>query len=298
MGNAMKKFRLAVQIAFTALSNGYLKGFMGKGLYQGPLKQVCLPGLNCYSCPGALGACPIGSLQAVISSRQFDFSFYIVGFFMAAGALGGRLTCGFLCPFGLLQDLLYRVPLKKPMPLKLSRYWDLLRYGVLVLVVMILPVFAVNIIGQGDPWFCKVLCPSGTVMAALPQLLVNPELFSAVGGLFWFKLTTLITLLLLSLKIYRPFCRYLCPLGAIYGLFNPIALYHFKFIESACTHCGACAAACPMGLDPAKTPNSPKCVRCGDCTGACKQKALLPAFGIVKNQKKRYNEASHSGGPL
>lgn len=294
----MKNPRLTIQIAFTALSNGYMKGFMGKGLYQGPLKQICLPGLNCYSCPGALGACPIGALQAVISSRQFDFSFYVVGFLIAVGALGGRLACGFLCPFGLVQDLLFKIKLKKFKTPPFEKQLDWLRYIVLLVLVLLLPTLAVNFIGQGDPWFCKYLCPSGTLMAAIPQLLINPALFSATGALFILKMGILLIILFLSIKIYRPFCRYLCPLGAIYGLFNPIALYHFNHVESACTACGACKNTCPMELDPAKTPNSPKCIRCGACTRACKEKALLPAFGIVKSDKNRYNKTSSSGGRL
>jgi len=294
----MKNGRLGIQIAFTALTNGYIKGFMGKGLYQGPLKQICLPGLNCYSCPGALGACPIGALQAVISSRQFDFSFYAVGFLIAVGALGGRLACGFLCPFGLAQDLLYKMKLKKVKTPHFEKGPDILRYLVLLFLVVLLPLFAVNIVGQGDPWFCKYLCPSGTLMAAIPQLVINPSLFSAAGALFILKAVLLLAIIFLSIRIYRPFCRYLCPLGAIYGLFNPIALYHFNHIESACTHCGLCKEACPMGLDPACTPNSLKCVRCGACTRACKEKALLPAFGIVKTNKNRYNKSSPSGGRL
>jgi Polyferredoxin len=275
----MQKLRRLIQIAAIALSNGYIKGFMGNGLYQGPLKQLCLPGLNCYSCPGALGSCPIGALQAVISSRSFNFSFYVVGFLIAVGSLGGRLTCGFLCPFGFIQDLLYKIKCKKIKKPRFDTQLDFIRYGVLVIFVVLLPIVAVNFIGQGDPWFCKYLCPSGTLMAAIPQLIINHGLFSAAGWLFAIKAGILAALLLLSIKIYRPFCRYLCPLGAIYGLLNPVSLYRLKHLESSCTHCEGCKQACPMGLDPAATPNSPKCVRCGTCTKACKQKALLPTFG-------------------
>ena len=69
-----ERVRLWVQIAFAALTNGYLYGFLTGRIYTGPTKAVCVPGLNCYSCPGALGACPIGSLQAVLGSRKFGCS--------------------------------------------------------------------------------------------------------------------------------------------------------------------------------------------------------------------------------
>lgn len=107
--------RLIIQAAFTALTNGYVRGFAEGKIFTGSTKYVCVPGLNCYSCPGALGACPIGALQATLGSNKYQFAFYVLGFLMIFGALFGRLVCGFLCPFGLVQDLLHRIPLPKKM---------------------------------------------------------------------------------------------------------------------------------------------------------------------------------------
>ena len=106
----MKHLRLIVQACFAALTNGYVRGFLEGKIYSGPLKQLCVPGLNCYSCPGALGACPIGALQAVLGSRGRKFSFYVLGFLLAVGAVCGRFVCGWLCPFGLFQELLHKIP--------------------------------------------------------------------------------------------------------------------------------------------------------------------------------------------
>lgn len=98
---AQKKFRLKVQVVFTILSNGYLIGFAEGKIYRGISKRVCVPGLNCYSCPGAVASCPIGSLQAVLGSKDFKMSFYLVGFLMVIGSIFGRFICGWFCPFGL-----------------------------------------------------------------------------------------------------------------------------------------------------------------------------------------------------
>ena len=95
----------------------------------------------------------------------------------------------------------------------------LLRYAILIGFVVLLPMFAVDIIGQGSPWFCKYICPSGTLTAGIPLGATNPQLRAAMGGLFLWKFALLIFLILLSVAVYRPFCRYLCPLGAVYGLF-------------------------------------------------------------------------------
>ena len=58
--------RFGVQLVMTVLFNGYLKGFSGERIYSGNLKSLCVPVLNCYACPGALGSCPVGALQTVI----------------------------------------------------------------------------------------------------------------------------------------------------------------------------------------------------------------------------------------
>ncbi len=262
--------RTAIQMVFFALSNGYAAGFWRGNIYKGPGKFVCVPGLNCYSCPGALGACPIGALQAVLSSREYKFAFYVTGFFLLFGALLGRLVCGFLCPFGLVQDLLYKIPFaRKVARVPGDRVLRYVKYFILAGFVILLPLFAVDIIGQGQPWFCKYVCPSGTLFAGVPLLAANPPLREALGWLFTWKAAILASLLLLSAFVYRPFCRYLCPLGAIYGLFNPVAIYRFQVDQEKCVACGKCRQACKLNLAVNKTPNSAECIRCGDCLRAC-----------------------------
>ncbi len=268
--NQGQSLRHIVQISVAALTNGYLEGFKSGTIYTGPLKVACVPGLNCYSCPGALGSCPIGSLQAVLSNRGYNFSFYVVGFLFAFGALLGRVICGWLCPFGLVQDLLHKLPFyKKLNKLPGDKALLYLKYIILAVFVVLLPLTVLDIVGQGSPWFCKFICPSGTLFAGIPLVAINSSLRPALGGLFVFKMLILVMLLLLSLLVYRPFCRYLCPLGAIYGLFNPIALYRFKVDTAACINCGACQKACPLSIPVFKKPNSTECIRCGACRKAC-----------------------------
>ena len=291
MGRIKKRLRLIVQVVFTALTNGYAQGFVQGRIFTGPTKAYCVPGLNCYSCPGALGACPIGSLQAVLGSRNYKMAFYVVGFLMVVGAVFGRFVCGWLCPFGLVQDLLYKIPfVKKLRKLPGDRWLKWLKYVLLVGFVIILPLFAVDIIGQGQPWFCEYICPSGTLLAGIPLLAANPALRAAAGWLFSWKLLILVVLVFLSILAYRPFCRYLCPLGAIYGLFNPIAFYRLKVDEHKCTHCGACRRACKLDIPVDKTPNSPECIRCGDCKRACPHGAICSTFsrgrGSIEEESK------------
>lgn len=292
MANFLKKtifkMRLGIQIAFTALSNGYVMGFLKGKIYQGPGKKLCLPGLNCYSCPGALGSCPIGSLQAVLGSPKFQMSFYVVGFFLFTGAILGRVVCGFLCPFGLVQDLLYKIPFfakRKNMPGHKGLVW--IKYVILALMVVILPMFAVNAYGISDPWFCKYLCPSGTLFGGIPLIAANDGLQQALGGLFIWKMSVLLVILVWSLWVYRPFCKYLCPLGAIYGWFNPIALSRFQMDKEACIDCKKCKAACPMDIPVYAKPNSAECIKCGKCLQACPTDCIEVALWAKKKDESR-----------
>ncbi len=266
---------LLLRCAFTAVTNGYAQGFLQGKIYRGKLKLICMPGLNCYSCPGALGSCPIGSLQAVLDSGKFRFSCYVLGFLVLFGAVLGRFVCGWLCPFGLVQDLLHKIPLfqkKKNLPGHRVLRW--LKFVVLGLFVILLPMTVTGITGMGDPWFCKYLCPSGTLFGGIPLLAANPTLRAAAGLLFDWKMLVLLAVVVLSIKFYRPFCKYLCPLGAIYGLFNPVALYRYRVEESACVHCGSCRQACGMDIPVWEKPNSIECIRCGKCKAACPTGAI------------------------
>ena len=271
-----KDIRTWFQLAWTALSNGYFKGFFTGSIYKGKLKEFCLPGLNCYSCPGALGSCPIGSLQATLDSGSYKIAFYVLGFLFFFGSVFGRFVCGWLCPFGLAQDLIHKIPLfRKIKNLPGHRCLVWIKYVVLVLFVIILPMTVLNVSGSGQPWFCEYLCPSGMLFGGIPLTAVNAGLRSAARYRFLWKLVLLVGILLLSVKVYRPFCKYLCPLGAIYGLFNPIAFYRFRVVDEKCTRCGACQKVCKMDIPVYLEPNHRECIRCNDCRRACPTGALI-----------------------
>lgn len=166
--------RHLVQAAWAFLTNSYLAGFFHGKIYKGKLKNLCVPGLNCYSCPGAVGSCPIGSLQAVIGSWKFKFAAYAAGFLIFVGALVGRLVCGWLCPFGLIQDLLHKIPFpKKIKTFKADNILRKLKYIILVVFVILLPMYAVDFLGQGAPYFCKFICPAGTLEGGIPLVLLD-----------------------------------------------------------------------------------------------------------------------------
>ncbi|MCR5401941.1 MAG: 4Fe-4S binding protein [Treponema sp.] len=272
---SFSSLRLFIQVSFALFTNAYFKGFAQGRIFTGNTKYVCIPGLNCYSCPGALFSCPIGALQSSLSGRSFKFSLYVTGFLVLFGTFLGRFTCGFLCPFGLVQDLLYKIPFfKKIRRLPGQKVLHFIRYFILLIFVILLPLFVVDITGLGKPWFCKYICPAGTLEGGIPLVLANSAIRSAVGFLFKWKLFILIFIILLSIPVYRPFCRIFCPLGAVYGLFNKVSFIRYRVDSSKCTACGACQKECKLDIKVWKNPNSIDCIRCGQCRKSCPVKAI------------------------
>lgn len=267
--------RHGVQALWALLTNSYLAGFLQGKIYQGKLKTLCVPGLNCYSCPGAVGACPIGAMQAVIGSWNFKFAFYVAGFLMFVGGLMGRFVCGWLCPFGLIQDLLHKLPFwKKLETFRGDRLLRKLKYIILLIFVILMPMVLVDVLGQGAPYFCKLICPAGTLEGGMPLVLLNQSMQNALGLLYAWKNLLLLVTILLSILIYRPFCKYICPLGAVYSVFNPISVFRYRVDQEACINCGVCAKVCKMQVNPAKNANHPECIRCGVCKKSCPVKAI------------------------
>lgn len=276
-----QRFRKWIQSLFVLGSNSYFAGFFNGTIYKGQLKNACLPGLNCYSCPGAIGSCPVGALQNSIADPNQQISFYVLGFLTLTGGLLGRAVCGWLCPFGLVQEWLHKIPSPKFRPeLKAGLHRLLLqgKYVFLILFVIILPFIPTLTGGFGEPYFCKLVCPSGTLMAGFPLLAVNDQLRALAGWLFGWKSLVLLVFIGLAIVMSRPFCRYACPLGAIYGFFNRISLYRVSVNHSACISCGQCTRQCPMAVTVPADPNTAECIRCGECAAVCPTNAIRVGF--------------------
>ena len=281
----LTRFRGYIQAAAALLSNPHLPNFLKGEIYRGAGKKVCVPGLNCYSCPAASGACPIGALQTVAGSAKYGFSYYITGILILLGVLLGRFICGFLCPFGWFQELLHKIPTKKFSTKKLKCLtW--IKYAVLLVTVFLLPALAVDDVGMGDPFFCKYICPQGVLEGAIPLSIVNSGIRSALGALFAWKFSILIVVIAVSVLFYRPFCKWLCPLGAFYALLNKVSLFQMKVDTGKCVACGKCAKACKMAVDVTKTPNHTECIRCGMCVRECPTNAVSFHYGFGEGKDK------------
>ena len=257
--------RRITQAVSAVLYNCNFTGFIDGTLYQGNLKGMCVPGLNCYSCPGAIAACPLGSVQAALVSSPYKAPYYALGLVLLFGVLLGRVVCGFLCPFGLLQELLHKLPTPKLKKSKWTRRLSWAKYAVLAVFVVIIPIVA------AVPGFCKYICPAGTLEGGIPLLARNEELRSYAGWLFSWKSLVLALCIAGAVFCYRIFCRFLCPLGAFYSLFNGIAVIRPHVDAHKCNGCGACVARCGMDV---KCVGDRECICCMDCRRRCPKGAV------------------------
>ena len=265
--------RRIVQLIGLLLTNSYFPALWAGSFYQGPLKGVCVPVLNCYACPLAWGSCPIGALQHFIIVRALPL--YLLGVLGLVGLFVGRWPCGWLCPFGWFQDVLYKIRLPK------FTAPDWLRHMKFVFLIAVVGVIAWV---TYDPWFCKI-CPAGTLTAGLPwvwfQQRGSPfaEGMNFLTWIFTLKIVILAATVLFSAMMRRPFCRFVCPLGALLGLTNKFSVLKMgSDLDSCaiayakgsdfknCATCRYCSEHCPMHLKVPEQIDSVDCIRCMDCT--------------------------------
>lgn len=282
----METVRKWVQVIMGFLMNGSWSFPFTRTIYQGPLKVICAPGLNCYSCPAATTYCPMGSLQQLLGglrlaleNSQYYFGFSVIGSIGILGGLFGRMICGWACPFGFIQELLHKIPSRK---FGIPRLLSYGKFVFLFIFVIALPLTLVDEFGVGSPWFCKFVCPAGTLEAGIPMLLLQPNLRNTIGLLFLNKIVIMIIFLTWAVFASRPFCRTACPLGAFYALFSKIRLIRLQLDEAKCTNCKACHHVCPMGVKFNESPDDPECITCLACMNkACKFDAISLEIGGV-----------------
>ena len=237
---------------FFKLRNWVQLGFLA--VWLNPLialPQVCGVVYHCHACPASAFACPIGVLANFAAWHVFPL--VAVGLLLAVALSVGSLICGWVCPFGLLQDLAAKLPTPK---LRLPAWMGCGRFVVLGVMVLAVPYW----LGKDSALFICRICPVGTLEASIPDALKTGV---------WPSTTRLVVLgLLLTTMVFvrRPWCRVLCPLGGLLALGNRFSLLRIRWNKSACNHCTRCAKACPTDVDPTTEPNSSRCVRCLDCT--------------------------------
>ncbi|MBN2473209.1 MAG: 4Fe-4S binding protein [Pirellulales bacterium] len=182
-------------------------------------------------------------------------------FFIALAVVGNKLICGWACPFGALQELLYSLPLlkrikRRKLPFALT---NLIRGGLFVLMVLLL--------------FGLVGGKKGYVVYHF----MNPFNLFALRFETLSILLTVIIALGLALAVYRPFCQLICPFGFVSWLAERLSLVRVRIDHSRCNTCGACARACPLSAAADKIEGKhfgADCYSCARCLNVCPQEAI------------------------
>jgi ferredoxin-type protein NapH len=218
------------------------------------IHTMCSPVFHCYSCPLASFACPIGVLANSCALEQPLF--LPIGVILIFAALFGAFMCGWVCPFGFLQDLCAKVPTPK---LILPMWVGYCRYVVLVGLVLVAPYW----LGEGSPWFFCRLCPAGALEGMAPH--VVQQWAAGAEKIDWPSTAKAVILGVFVVAVFfvrRPWCTVFCPLGAIYGLANRVSFFVLRFDRAKCIDCKSCRSLCQYGGRADVRLASAACNRC------------------------------------
>ncbi|MCX7015476.1 MAG: 4Fe-4S binding protein [Candidatus Sumerlaeota bacterium] len=253
----MERFRKTIQtLSLLALHSSW-----------GPeAKWLCNPVLSCHSCALAWFACPVGVF--VHYSGYHVFPFFALGFVLLIGALVGRLLCGWVCPFGFVQDLLHKIAGPK---FSLPQWVSYGKYASLVLLVVLFP----YLWGEETQWsFCR-FCPAAALQVTTPAIVAGTTKLLSPSAII--KFSVLAVVVLFAIFSYRSFCQSLCPIGALLAPLNYVSFWSVKIPRESCLSCAKCDKACGLELKPSEriirgvpANRSADCIVCYDCQTACK----------------------------
>ncbi|MCR4795840.1 MAG: 4Fe-4S binding protein [Ruminococcus sp.] len=222
----------------------------------------------------------IGGLITSIAGGSFVFSDNIGRIILISGVflitlVWGRFFCGFICSFGAMQDLLNSIgkliPFKIKVPEKADKWLKLLKYAVLAFVAVGVWGFSVTDDTVWSPWAVFGIYSSFSGWSSL-------KYFLTLGGVL------LLLIIIGSLFIERFFCRYLCPLGALFSLVSRFRIYSLNRKPEKCGNCKLCTEKCSMGIPLYKYDEvrSGECINCMKCTSVCPNENIsadtLPAI--------------------
>lgn len=240
------------------------------------MHNICGPVFHCYSCPLAMFACPIGVIANFSALHVIPFA--AIGMLVVLGAAFGSFICGWVCPFGFLQDLIAKVPTPK---IALPLWAGHLRYVVLVAFVLVIPYFW----GEAHPFFVCRLCPAGALEGAVPNMVSQAVAHQPITWPTGLKSAIVVMIVIAMFFVWRPWCTLFCPLGAIYSLLNHVSFLFLRFHPHKCIDCADCRSLCVDGTPAERRVDGLHCVRCAECT-RCRSVTVETVLSLSDNTTK------------
>ncbi|MCD6461463.1 MAG: 4Fe-4S binding protein, partial [Thermoplasmata archaeon] len=260
----IRSLRIATQTFFFIITWAGLIGISMTGLIY--------PYFFCVASPGAWAGCPIGVLEqgfSTLATTGLLVLAFLVAFLGVLTLPFGRAFCGWACPIGFLNEIIYHLrkyflPALRPfggiaekLAKPAEKYGITPRYYKYIILAMI-PV-ASFITGE---FIFTDICPMGGITATLPTLLMGGY---RPDTLFPVKIFLVVMWLVIGVVMMRSWCKYLCPLGAAFAPMNKISLMRLEYDPGKCVHCNLCIKACPMDVDIFNDNRSLECILCGRC---------------------------------
>ena len=273
---------------------------------------LLLPILNGLGTPQKTVGDAFAALQLILYDAVFPW-LPIASFLLIAIVLG-RATCGWICPFGFIQDLLGYIK-RKHKEISPMTHEDMVnvKYGILAITLFVSVASALTLVAGAGLGFRRtfgifaqapfeVLSPANTLFSTLPSILLNArytiptwlETGDVIGNilngivsmpiLFWVQFVIVGFIIVLGVYVPRSWCRYFCPHGAALAFLNRFSFLGLKRELVKCTkaECHACVEVCPMKVPILDLPwekfTDPECIYCLKCVGACETKAIKPKF--------------------
>ncbi len=237
------------------------------------------------------------------------FPWLALASFLIVGILLGRFLCGWICPFGFIQDLIGFIKRKKmELSIRTQETMIYVKYAVLSIALFVSITFSITkLMGTHGNYesalgiFVKApfttLSPGETLFGALPQMILNfaetvsgTPILEALSGianvspLFWVQLSIMIGILIFSAYVPRAWCRYFCPHAAIMAIMNKFSFIGLRRDPVKCTKgaCRRCVEVCPMNVRILDLPwekiSDPECIYCLRCIDACPDKAITVKY--------------------
>jgi len=303
---AIKASRYTIQIFFFILFNIYLFELIPHiGSSLSTLKQIDLRNFPLpidFDSQYANVANAFTVIQLMIATLWFPA--LTIGLTILISIVFGRAACGWLCPFGFIQDLLRALPVKKvrvshPTNKGLAE----IKYYALLFTIVIVSLFALakiynirdllRVLGDFGKAPYTTLSPSSTLFGLIPVMIVERrfielgdhvwEIFT-LNRLFWFRIGILAFAIIISIYVPRAWCRWFCPIGAFQAIFSKYSLLGIGRKPAKCLgeKCRICERACPMNIrildEPWQKIRNRECINCLLCKAACPEGAIRIVF--------------------
>ncbi|HUT30612.1 MAG TPA: 4Fe-4S binding protein [Sedimentisphaerales bacterium] len=221
---------------------------------------------------------PLAAIGTILTEHSLYYPLLWAAATLILTIIFGRFFCSWVCPFGSLHNFVSwlgnrRKPTAQKIELNKYRKAQRIKYFVLVffLAMAAFPSIAATLqTGLLDP----IPFVTRSFNLVLLPIFDKPANIASASDRFyegaWLIFAIFLTAILLNLVIPRFYCRFVCPLGALFGVIGRFAVWRIGKNQSECINCRMCEKSCEGGCEPTQNIKISECVLCFNCRQDCK----------------------------